>query len=202
MLFSDAPRLCSLLKSLILNTNAAAQLCFGLQILPITHQVSCISGLPWNKCLRSNRSERVEYYLLHGFTQLGFIVPDKNVKTKMGKRKSKYEGGLVLEPKAGLYEEFIVVLDFNSLYPSIIQEFNLCYTTVERTKKKVEEEKEKEGNGRMNANANAKETKTKGREKEEDEDNEINPVDQDGDGDVVVSSDAEFKRRYCCGREW
>ena len=138
-LYSQADRLCLFIRSLLVNVNAVTHLMFGLQIVPLTHQISTISGLWWSHCLRSNRSERVEYYLLHGFHQLGFIVPDKQPKEKRGKRQSKYEGGLVLEPKAGLYDDFIVVLDFNSLYPSIIQEYNLCYTTVKREKKEEAE---------------------------------------------------------------
>ena len=41
-----------------------------------------------------------------------------------------YEGATVIEPERGYYDVPIATLDFASLYPSIIQAHNLCYTTL------------------------------------------------------------------------
>ena len=103
-----------------------------------------------NKTLNGGRAERNEYILLHEFHRLKYICPDKvwgkkavlavkqevdddpeSQKTTKGKR-DKYKGGLVFEPKRRLWDKFILVMDFNSLYPSIIQEYNIDFTTVEK----------------------------------------------------------------------
>ncbi|KAF5385769.1 hypothetical protein D9615_002206 [Tricholomella constricta] len=121
------------------------------QILPLTRQLTNLAGNSWNKTLNGGRAERNEYILLHEFHRLKYICPDKtwgkkaaaavkqesqdddpeSAKTTKGKR-DKYKGGLVFEPKRGLWDKFILVMDFNSLYPSIIQEYNIDFTTVER----------------------------------------------------------------------
>lgn len=127
-----------------------------LSVIPLTKQLTNIAGNLWFRSLQNARAERNEMLLLHEFKKKKFILPDKkqlNAKQmkrtmfgddddigevevggkKGGKRKkAAYAGGLVIEPKAGFYDNIILLLDFNSLYPSIIQEYGLCFTTVNR----------------------------------------------------------------------
>jgi DNA polymerase alpha subunit A len=125
-----------------------AALALKVQLLPLTKVLTNLAGNSWARTLTGTRAERNEYILLHEFHKNKYICPDKavfkgkqqieeeNLDEESGdvKKKDKYKGGLVFEPEKGLWDKFVLVMDFNSLYPSIIQEFNICFTTVDRTK--------------------------------------------------------------------
>ncbi len=82
------------------------------------------------------QSKRIETMVLHYFRDSGFIMPsspsDEESRQRMMEReKHGLKGAIVLDPVPGLYTEtYIDVLDFKSLYPSIIMTFNICPTTV------------------------------------------------------------------------
>lgn len=102
-----------------------------LNIIPLALKITNITGNILSRTLAAGRSERNEYLLLHAFHEDNFICPEKQRgDMNQMRRKAAYAGGLVLEPKAGFYDTCILLMDFNSLYPSIIQEFNICFSTV------------------------------------------------------------------------
>jgi len=122
---------------------------YDLNVLPLALQITTIAGNVMARTLLGGRSERNEFLLLHAFNEKNFVCPDKSYgkkqvaevenddeeqpkSSKKGRRKPAYAGGLVLEPKKGFYDKHILLLDFNSLYPSIIQEYNICFTTISR----------------------------------------------------------------------
>ncbi|RSH90080.1 DNA-directed DNA polymerase alpha catalytic subunit pol1 [Saitozyma podzolica] len=106
------------------------------QMLPLTKQLTNLAGNSWNLTLNGGRAVRNEFILLHEFHRLKYVCPDKDgdeeAPPTKSRGKAKYAGGLVFEPKRGLWDTYILVMDFNSLYPSIIQEYNIDFTTVDR----------------------------------------------------------------------
>ncbi|KAI9686890.1 MAG: DNA-directed DNA polymerase alpha catalytic subunit pol1 [Bathelium mastoideum] len=140
--------LMSYLRHCEADTYFIAAVALKVQMLPLTKVLTNLAGNSWARTLSGTRAERNEYILLHEFYRNKYICPDKSWSKGKPKdeeehadgeeaidvkKKDKYKGGLVFEPEKGLYDKYILVMDFNSLYPSIIQEFNICFTTVERT---------------------------------------------------------------------
>ena len=123
-------------RRLILGSNgdATAELIYKLaerlQIVPLSRTITCLTGGLWTRTLVGGRAERNEYLLLHEFHEHKYLVPEKNPLSQTKEDAGTYTGGLVLEPKSGLYATLVLLLDFNSLYPSIIQRYNICHTTI------------------------------------------------------------------------
>ncbi|CCA69546.1 related to POL1-DNA-directed DNA polymerase alpha, 180 KD subunit [Serendipita indica DSM 11827] len=146
---STAQRLLEFVQHCELDAFLQMAITWNVKLLPLTRQLTNIAGNSWNKTLNGGRAERNEYILLHEFHSLKYICPDKTwgkkaaaaakveaeegdgAATNTKSKRDKYKGGLVFEPKRGLWDKIILVMDFNSLYPSIIQEYNIDFTTVE-----------------------------------------------------------------------
>ncbi|ELW48287.1 DNA polymerase alpha catalytic subunit [Tupaia chinensis] len=166
-MYSEPSHLLYLLEHTWKDARFILQIMCELNVLPLALQITNIAGNIMSRTLMGGRSERNEFLLLHAFYENNYIVPDKQIfrkpqqklgdedeeidgdtnKYKKGRKKAAYAGGLVLDPKVGFYDKFILLLDFNSLYPSIIQEFNICFTTVQRVSseaQKVTEDGEQE----------------------------------------------------------
>ncbi|CAI5772360.1 DNA polymerase alpha catalytic subunit isoform X2 [Podarcis lilfordi] len=156
-MYSDSRHLLYMLENTWTDAKYILQIMCELNVLPLALQITNIAGNVMSRTLMGGRAERNEYLLLHAFYEKDYIVPDKQLfkksqqkqleddediegdqnKSKIGRKKAAYSGGLVLDPKVGFYDKFILLLDFNSLYPSIIQEFNICFTTVTRVSSSV-----------------------------------------------------------------
>jgi DNA polymerase alpha subunit A len=144
-LFKDSLNVKKLSVILQAEVNAVYCIIKHLNIIPLSRELTNIAGNLWIRSLQNQRAERNEMLLIHEFFRRGFVYPDRSefkFEEKGEKKKNQFLGGKVLDPVSGLYDKFVILLDFNSLYPSIIREYNICFTTVQRRK----EAKEKDSN--------------------------------------------------------
>jgi DNA polymerase I len=125
------------------DSELALRLIIEKNLLDQFFELAKISGLLLQDVF-GGQSQRHECRLLHEFKKRNLILPCKPDEKEIRRRKKEREikglkGALVLEPKVGLHKDnCVLVLDFASLYPSIIRTFNICPTTLlsdEQTKK-------------------------------------------------------------------
>ena len=89
-------------------------------------EMARVTGVPFNYLLARGQQIKVISQLYRKARQEGLVIP--NLKTEG--TDEQYEGATVIEPARGYYAEPVATLDFSSLYPSIMQAHNLCYTTL------------------------------------------------------------------------
>jgi DNA polymerase elongation subunit (family B) len=104
-----------------------AQLAYELfvKLLPTQMQLVKLIGLPLADINRMSYGQLVEWFLIRNSKPAGLVVPRKPSSSEVYARQlSTYYGAFVLEPTPGFYRD-VAVLDFRSLYPSIIASHNI-----------------------------------------------------------------------------
>ena len=93
-------------------------------------EMARVTGVPFNFLLARGQQVKFLSQLCRKALEQKLVIP--NVRSESS--EEQYEGATVIEPTRGYYDVPIATLDFASLYPSIIQAHNLCYTTLIKKK--------------------------------------------------------------------
>jgi DNA polymerase I len=108
----------------------------GSVVMKLLLVISRIGKMPINDVSRLGVSNWIRSMLFYEHRKMGALIPRQDELAEKGGASSqatikgkKYKGGLVIEPKPGVFFD-VSVLDFASLYPSLIKVHNLSYETV------------------------------------------------------------------------
>jgi len=103
--------------------DAASTYGLGEKLLPYLIQLSSVSGVPLDQVAAASVGARVEWMLMRYAYRMGEVAPNREERPY-----ETYKGAIVLEPRPGIYQD-VAVLDFTSMYPSIMMRYNLSPDT-------------------------------------------------------------------------
>ncbi|KAL8939303.1 MAG: hypothetical protein Q9216_003439 [Gyalolechia sp. 2 TL-2023] len=89
-------------------------------------EMARVTGVPFNYLLARGQQVKFISQIFRKALEQHLVIPNMSSSAS----DDQYEGATVIEPKRAYYDVPIATLDFASLYPSIIQAHNLCYTTL------------------------------------------------------------------------
>ena len=112
-------------------------------------EIARVCGIPLQYLFTRGQQIKVASLLYRKSQENNLLIPTERDRGAPS-HEGKYEGGAILEAIRGYYQEPCVVLDFASLYPSVMMAHNLCYSTIipsYRVKEFKQEDLEKTPNG-------------------------------------------------------
>ncbi len=106
-----------------------AHLCYELmknQMVMINYiEAARVCGVPFKYLNDRGQQVLTTQLLLRFGNARGFVIPS-STESQNGEETA---GAIVMNPLTGFYTDPVVTLDFRSLYPSIIDDSNICYST-------------------------------------------------------------------------
>ncbi len=87
--------------------------------------LAAVAKLPFDETINGRTSVLIDSILIRAADRAGVAVP----MTRRSEREKAIEGGYVHAVKPGIYN-WVNVLDFKSMYPSVMIANNICFTTL------------------------------------------------------------------------
>ncbi|KAM3727658.1 DNA polymerase zeta catalytic subunit [Dirofilaria immitis] len=116
------------LKHMQLYCELNLQILSRLNFFTKTSEMARLYGIQFNEVLTRGSQFRVESMLLRLARREKYVAPSIS-PAQRGAMCSPETLPLTMEPESGFYRDPVIVLDFQSLYPSIIIAYNYCFTT-------------------------------------------------------------------------
>ena len=100
--------------------------------LPKVFEIAKLVKIPVFDAIRTSYGQLVENYLIWNAHERNEIVPNRPIESEIEARyeSGAFEGAYVREPEKGIFEN-IALLDFRSLYPTIIISHNIDPSTID-----------------------------------------------------------------------
>jgi DNA polymerase zeta len=107
---------------------ACHQLLDSLDLLGRTSELARLFGIQFYEVFSRGSQFRVESMMLRLAKPKNFVPLSPSVAQRAMMRSAEFIP-LVMEPQSTFYQDPVAVLDFQSLYPSVIIAHNICFST-------------------------------------------------------------------------
>ncbi|VVC26026.1 Hypothetical protein CINCED_3A006758 [Cinara cedri] len=99
-----------------------------LDIIGRTSELAKLFGIQFYEVLSRGSQFRVESMMLRLAKNKNYVAVSPNIKQR-AEMNAPQSLPLIMEPESKFYTDPVIVLDFQSLYPSIIIAYNYCFST-------------------------------------------------------------------------
>lgn len=116
------------LSHIALRTRLCLHMLEQLNFVGRTAELARTFGIDFFSVISRGSQYRVESMMIRLARSQNYIVLSPN-NEQVARQPAMEALPLVMEPESGMYEDPVCVLDFQSLYPSMIIAYNLCFST-------------------------------------------------------------------------
>ena len=124
----DAKMSYKVIDHLITRCKGSIEILSKLDLITRTSEMSRLFGILFFEVLTRGTQFRVESMLIRSAKSRNFIAASPSIQQR-AKMRAPEHIPLVLEPESAFYADPVLVLDFQSLYPSMMIAYNYCYST-------------------------------------------------------------------------